>query len=280
MIESARSADGIGDHPVPPADVAAQRAPREARARRLARLTARVIRTRTLAAAPHPAMVSFSFDDVPASAATHGAPILEAAGARGTFYVAGGLVAGGEPGRSIASAEQCRDLHRRGHEIGCHTYGHRPVSGLAPRALDADLARNAAFLASLDPGLRPTNFAYPFNTTSLGAKIRLQGHYATCRGGVPGINGRRIDTGFLRAVELADGFLDADGARTWIARAVAERGWLVFFSHGVGATPEPWGCHPALLAAAVAAARECGAGIVPVREAVARRAGESARATA
>ena len=224
-------------------------------------------------------MVSFSFDDVPVSAVTHGAPVLEAAGARGTFYVAGGLVAGDEPGRPIASAAQCRDLHRRGHEIGCHTYGHRPVSDLSPHALDADLARNAAFLAALDPEIRPTSFAYPFNTTSLRAKLRLQGLYATCRGGVPGINGRRIDPGFLRAVELADGLLDAEGARSWVARTVAERGWLVFFSHGIGATPEPWGCHPALLAAAVAAAREFGAAIVPVRDAVARLTGETARAT-
>ena len=37
-------------------------------------------------------MVSFTFDDVPKSAATVGAPMLEEYGARGTFYVAGGLV--------------------------------------------------------------------------------------------------------------------------------------------------------------------------------------------
>ena len=255
-------------HPAPIDDP--RHVPREAVGRRLARLAARTIRTRTLAAAPNPSLVSFTFDDVPVSAVTHGAPILEAAGARGTFYVAGGLAEGGEPGRSIASVEQCRDLHRRGHEIGCHTYGHRPVSDLAAPALTADLARNAAFLASLDPGIRATSFAYPFNTTSVRAKLRLQDRYATCRGGVPGINGRRTDPGFLRAVELADDFLDRATARRWVARAVAERGWLIFFSHGVSATREPWGCHPTLLGAAVEAAAEFGAVILPVRDAVAR----------
>ncbi|HTM76826.1 MAG TPA: xylanase, partial [Devosia sp.] len=33
-------------------------------------------------------VVSFSFDDFPLSAAEHAAPLLEAAGARGTFYFA------------------------------------------------------------------------------------------------------------------------------------------------------------------------------------------------
>ena len=37
-------------------------------------------------------MVSFTFDDVPKSAATIGAPLLEQYDARGTFYVAGGLL--------------------------------------------------------------------------------------------------------------------------------------------------------------------------------------------
>jgi peptidoglycan/xylan/chitin deacetylase (PgdA/CDA1 family) len=37
-------------------------------------------------------MVSFTFDDVPESAATVGAPILEEHNAKGTFYISGGLV--------------------------------------------------------------------------------------------------------------------------------------------------------------------------------------------
>ena len=37
-------------------------------------------------------MVTFTFDDLPKSAATTGASLLEAHDARGTFYVSGGLV--------------------------------------------------------------------------------------------------------------------------------------------------------------------------------------------
>ena len=42
-------------------------------------------------------MVSFTLDDLPKSAVTTGAGILEAHGARGTFYVSGGEVGVGTP---------------------------------------------------------------------------------------------------------------------------------------------------------------------------------------
>lgn len=247
--------------------------------RRLARLAARTIRTRTVRSHPHAPLVSFTFDDIPDSAAERGAAILEEAGGRGTFYVAGSLVGAVEPTRRLASREQCRDLHRCGHEIGCHTFSHRAVSDLGRTALAEDIARNARFLGEIDPGIAPANFAYPFNTTSLRAKRQLESHFATCRGGVPGINAGRIDPGFLRAVELADCCIDAAAVRSWIARAVEARGWLVFFSHGISERPEPWGCHPDLLRAAVAEARRQGASVVTMREALRQVLGDD-RATA
>src|SRR4051794_7530409 len=71
------------------------------------------------------AMVSFTFDDIPKSAATTGAGILEDHGVRGTFYVSGGLVgATSSPHWTAADVPDIVALHRRGHEIGCHTFSH------------------------------------------------------------------------------------------------------------------------------------------------------------
>jgi peptidoglycan/xylan/chitin deacetylase (PgdA/CDA1 family) len=52
------------------------------------------------------AVVSFTFDDVPASAASEGAPILEAFGIRGTYYLCGGLLGGQGDLRPILSRGQ------------------------------------------------------------------------------------------------------------------------------------------------------------------------------
>src|ERR1700688_5043769 len=78
-------------------------------------------------------MVSFTFDDVPKSAATAGAPILEEYGARGTFYISGALVDGWQRIVTGVSAGKIVVLHGKGHEFACHTFSHA-------RATDLDAA--------------------------------------------------------------------------------------------------------------------------------------------
>lgn len=244
------------------------RVAREPLGRRIARWAARSMRTRVVSARAHPPLVSFTFDDIPASAAETGAAILEQEGRRGTFYISGGIGETVEPTRRYASAAQYLDLHRAGHEIGCHTFSHRPVSSLDHAALARDLDSNAAYFARLDPSIALTSFAYPYNHTSLRAKRQLQRRFACCRGGVPGINGGRIDLGFLRAVELSLDPRDPGAAQRWIRRVVSERGWLIFFTHGVSDDSEPWSCPPGLLQSVVSEALALGAVVVPVREAL------------
>ena len=79
-------------------------------------------------------MVSFTFDDLPKSAVTTGAQMLEAHGARGTFYVSGSLVGADAPDWVAGDADDVVALHRRGHDIGCHTFSHQ-------RACDLDEAQ-------------------------------------------------------------------------------------------------------------------------------------------
>ena len=59
---------------------------------RVSNRLARHFRAAPLRLSGNAPMVSFTFDDVPKSAATVGAPMLEEYGGRATFYVAGSLV--------------------------------------------------------------------------------------------------------------------------------------------------------------------------------------------
>ena len=70
--------------------------------RRLVRLAQR----RPAAASPSRPMVSFSFDDAPASAALTGAALLEARGLRGTYYIAAGLAGTDGPMGRFADSGQ------------------------------------------------------------------------------------------------------------------------------------------------------------------------------
>ena len=238
--------------------------------KRFSRYLARSIATKVAMFTPAAPIVSFTFDDFTETAATGGSAILEDNGARGTFYVSGGMVGLDRSGGRNASARQCIVLDQRGHEIGCHSFSHKPVASQSWRALEADLVRNQDFFREHDAAFKFKNFAFPYNATSLLAKRRLERHFLTCRGGVPGINVGRVDLGFLRAVELCDDVIDGDQARKWIEDAVRLQGWLIFFTHGVTEDHTPWRCTPGLLEATIKSAQALGCELLTIDAAAAR----------
>jgi peptidoglycan/xylan/chitin deacetylase (PgdA/CDA1 family) len=224
------------------------------------------------------AIVSFTFDDAPASAASEGAPILESFGIRGTYYLCGGRLGGPGDLTQLLDRGQAEALARAGHEIGCHTFGHTDVRYIDWPSLTSSLRKNAETLSEIS-GAVPRNFAYPFGGISFGKKLRLRSCFDTCRGIYPGINVGKIDPGLLSAVPLYADTLDEDGVRHWIAEAVAASGWLIFFTHDVSETPTPFGVTPDLLRVAVTAALEAGCACLPVADAVDRlRPPEAVRA--
>ncbi len=204
-------------------------------------------------------IVSFSFDDVPSSALDVGAAILEANGARGTFYIAGGLAGQAEPGRVLLDRAGCRELAERGHELGCHSFAHRDLRHIGTRALAEDLARNADYLDAVDPRPSWRNFAYPYNSGSFGKRAILARTFRSCRAGGEGINRGPTDPTFLRAVEIRQPQQHVLGLTRWIDALVAAPGWLIFFTHDIAPRPTPHGCTAASfhLLVGYAVARGC-----------------------
>jgi peptidoglycan/xylan/chitin deacetylase (PgdA/CDA1 family) len=215
-------------------------------------------------------IVSFTFDDAPASAATHGAAILEESGIRGTYYLCGGLLGGVGDLSPILDRAQAKRLAEAGHEIGCHTYAHTDVRCRRWPALRSGLARNAEVLAEITGGAALRSFAYPHGGISFGKKLRLQSSFETCRGIYPGINVRKVDVGLLKAVPLYSGELDLAAALRWIEAAVSTSGWLVFFTHDVSDDPTPFGVTPDLLRSVVRSAIATGCACIPVGDAADR----------
>jgi peptidoglycan/xylan/chitin deacetylase (PgdA/CDA1 family) len=217
-------------------------------------------------------MVSFTFDDIPRSAATLGAPMLEEAGGRGTFYVAGALVnqpnnhcEGIDPGGIVK-------LGRSGHEIACHTFSHRRATDLDATAMAAEIAQNRRYLEALDASIRLENFAYPYGLATVARKRQLTNSFRSARGILPGVNSGTIDLQFLRSTPLIDKDIDRAGIDRVFDEAVATSGWLIFYTHDVADTPSPWGCTPGLLRHALDAAKRRNMPMVSVAEAL-RRAG-------
>lgn len=187
--------------------------------------------------APARPVVSFTFDDAPRTSWTHGAPILETAGGRGTYYLAGGLIEAGRPELALLSPDEAADLAARGHELGCHTFSHPKLAAMPQKALAADLDRNAAFLAAFDERTTPRNFAVPFAMATPLRQQLLRARFRTSRGGRPGINRGPTDLHYLSAVELRESFLDATGIEAWLDDLERSPGWLILFTHHIADNP-------------------------------------------
>ena len=115
------------------------------------------------------------------------------------------------PDWAAGDADDVVALHRRGHEIGCHTFSHQRACDLDEASLTAGnhaQPRLPPRARSFDT--RSTAFAYPFGYGSYARKHQLRTEFQTCRSIVPGVNAGGVDLQFLRAMPLID---RADGSR-------------------------------------------------------------------
>ncbi|MGN8171584.1 polysaccharide deacetylase family protein [Agrobacterium cavarae] len=235
---------------------------------RVAERAVRALPASTLNVACRRPVVSFTFDDVPCTALSAGAKILEENGVRGTFYIAGGLLNRVEPDRNIISEEGCRELAAAGHELGCHTFGHEIVHTLSGPALRENLTRNGVLLDGFEPPVTKRNFAYPYNQGSLRHRQLFADRYQTARGGGDRINRGKVNRGFLWGMEIRQPEQDALALVRQIDDVVREPGWLVFFTHDVSDTPTPYGCTPSTFSTLVRYAISSGCLVLPVRDAL------------
>jgi peptidoglycan/xylan/chitin deacetylase (PgdA/CDA1 family) len=199
-------------------------------------------------------MVSFTFDDAPESAATVGAGMLDEYDARATFYISGGLVDKWSGHWNGINAEAIVELHRSGHEVACHTFSHVRAIDLDAAAMAAEIEKNRNYLLSLDASIRIENFAYPYGVGSVLRKGQLGKIFHSSRGIVPGVNSGIVDLQYLRSTPLINRDIDINGIDRVFDEAVANSGWLIFYSHDVAAEPSPYGCSPSLLRHALDAA--------------------------
>jgi peptidoglycan/xylan/chitin deacetylase (PgdA/CDA1 family) len=200
-------------------------------------------------------IVTFTFDDVPASACVAGAPILQRYGARATFFVAARDCGAALPeGATRATIDELRTVWQDGHEIGCHTYSHPTIRYLSDEQIGLELERKVA-LKKIDPKVELQNFAYPYGDISIRTKRCLEGRFDSCRSGHPGINRGVADLGGLYTWPLQDALLDHAQVGKLIAETARSGGWLIFSQYCVS---------PDLLEWAAASAKRSGCALTSV----------------
>ncbi|WP_050977691.1 polysaccharide deacetylase family protein [Herbaspirillum lusitanum] len=213
-------------------------------------------------------VVSFTFDDAPASACEAGAHALEHHGVRGTFYVAGGLTDGMEEGKPCHTREHLQTLLTNGHELGCHSYSHIRCDNLSADALEKELDRNATFLAELGVDIAALNFAYPFGAYAYNAKRICSRRFRSSRVTSGGTHEHVADLNALKTHRLYDLPVDTENYETLLERTARSKGWLIVNTHDVESPPSRFGYTPERLEHAVAAALAAGCKVLPVNSAI------------
>jgi peptidoglycan/xylan/chitin deacetylase (PgdA/CDA1 family) len=216
------------------------------------------------------AYASFTFDDFPRSARTCGARLLEERGVLGTFYVAMALVTDTPTDHEGFSADDLRELARRGHEIGCHTHTHLDCFPARDGRILRDVASNAEAVARLLPGTSLRHFAFPYGRLRPSHKRLLGTRFATLRTIFPGVHRGEADLRLLRANKLFSTGSLLRRARELIDDVAAHGGWVIFFTHDVSSTPSAYGVRPRDLDDVVAHAQRRGIEILPVGHVVSR----------
>ena len=213
----------------------------------------------------HGPIVSFTFDDFPRTAYVVAGRILESFGARGTYYVAPNLMGTYNGLGEICNAEDLRSLLEKGHELGTQTLNHPSSRKLSPQAFRLDVEQGILEAEQI-VGRQARNFAYPYGHVTLGTKRHLESVVSSSRSIFPGINGPEIDLNLLRANRLYGDMSGAPHVQQLIQQNVAQKGWLIFYTHDVAPNPSEYGCTPEFFQFAVSAAAQSGSPILTVEQ--------------
>ncbi len=119
------------------------------------------------AGAPHVSAVAFTFDDGPHPVHTRRVmDLLEAADARGTFFVIGE--------KARREPELVKEMAVRGHELALHSFAHDHFLNMrAEREISEDLARNQNAIADA-ANVRPQLFRPPVGLTSPRIQVAVE----------------------------------------------------------------------------------------------------------
>ncbi|MGA9393629.1 MAG: polysaccharide deacetylase family protein [Candidatus Sulfotelmatobacter sp.] len=216
----------------------------------------------------HGPIISFTFDDFPRSALSVGGSILEQFGARGTYYVTGGLMNACTELGELFNAEDLCTLVAKGHELGTQTFHHSSCRKVSWGAFREDVKKGMKAVEHIR-GHNSTNFAYPYGHVTLRSKKSLGPALASSRSNIPGLNGPEIDLNLLRANRLYGGVENSPAVEELISQNVKQKSWLIFYTHDVRRNPSRYGCTPELFERAVSLAASSGGRIVTVQKAVA-----------
>ena len=214
-------------------------------------------------------IASFSFDDIPKTAATNGAKLLEKHGFKGTFYVTGSHANGEFDGVKQYAPDDISELYKNGHEIACHTYAHPRLRRRSEMEILLDLDKNLETMRQFlgDETFEFASHAFPYGEFDKVSRKVLAERFVTSRGVLRAINHGKVDFANLRTTPLERQRFTPEYLKSNIEKAIKNNGWIIFFTHDVTQKCTPYGSTPEILEMAIDAVKNVGIEVLSVKEA-------------
>lgn len=227
-------------------------------------------------------LISFTFDDFPRTALFEAGSILERYGGLATYYASFGLMGKPSPVGPIYDREDLMQLLDRGHELGCHTFGHCHSWDTPADAYEQSIIENQQALAKMLPGVSFQSFSFPHSAPRLAVKKVASKYFRCCRlgglkagrylhrhaGGSQTFNSGITDLNCLASFFLEKSRDNPQVVKSLIDQNASARGWLIFSTHDVCANPSPYGCTAQFFEQVVQWSLQSGARILPVVKAL------------
>jgi len=213
------------------------------------------------------AIVTFTFDDFPKSAATLGASILEKHGWLATYYASASFAQKETHHGTMFDASDLKRLTRAGHEIGCHTYEHLDCTQATASSVIASIEKNTNTLKDMGLETPLESFAFPYGEATPSVKRLLGERFSTLRGIRSEINRGMSDRHLLKSVPLDGGEAGIKKAMEAAEGLTQDPGWLIYYAHDVRENPTEWGCTPDQLEEVCQAVERSGARVLTMSQA-------------
>ncbi len=214
-------------------------------------------------------IASITFDDFPHSAWRIGGKILAKYNAKATYYAVGEFC--GKTIDGLAQFEE-NDLHEivaDGHEIASHTFDHNRVYIHSNDEIARLESENQTFFEKVLSDYSLSNFAYPYGEISPRTKMAYSELFASSRGIKDGINGKWFDLAQLKAIGIEKRHYDKARIDDFIAQAIDQNAWIIFFTHDIDENPSPYGATPQMLENTLASLKDKNIPIMTIKAALA-----------
>ncbi len=207
-------------------------------------------------------MVSITLDDGTADQYSNAAPVLDAAGLDGTFYLVSDYL--GEPG--YMTDDQARALKAGGHELGSHTRTHVDLTTVHGADLTNQLKGAKDSLESRFGSI--TSLAYPYGNYNSEVLAEVAKYYSTARTTEGGQQTKSTVKPLQILMRYVTNQTTTADVQTWMNEARSKNAWTVLVYHHVEANPDTAeGITPATFAAQIKVVKDSGIKVATVSQA-------------